>query len=77
MQLLRKIGVSAAAMGFCVSLFAAISYAQYRTRTWSRYPGTIYTQPQYRQWRTRDYRAGRLSPWEYRRLQQRRYRQPK
>jgi hypothetical protein len=72
MYLLRKIGVSMAAVAFTIGLFAATSNAQYRTRS-RTYAGTIYTQPQYnREWRGRDYRSNRMSPWEYRQMQQRR-----
>ncbi|MEP7214325.1 MAG: hypothetical protein ABI791_14700 [Acidobacteriota bacterium] len=73
MYLLRKMGVSVAALAFTIGLFAATSNAQYRTRS-RTYAGTVYTQPQYnRQWRGRNYRSNRISPWQYRRMQQRRY----
>jgi hypothetical protein len=70
MSLLKKIGVSAAALAFSMGLFVASSNAQYRTRTWTT--GRTVYQPQYRQWQT--YRSSRITPREYRRLMRQRYR---
>ena len=71
MHLLRKIGVSCAAVAFSMGLFVATSNAQYRTRSWSS-ARTAYSQPQYRR-QVRRYRSRSMSPWQYRRLQRQRY----
>ena len=69
MHLLRKIGISCAAVAFSMGLFVATSNAQYRTRSWSS-GRTAYSQPQYRL-QVRRYRS--MTPWQYRRLQRQRY----
>jgi hypothetical protein len=72
----KKIGVTMAAIAFSMGLFVATSNAQYsRYRTWST-GRSVYVQPGYRSRsiQSRYYRTGRITPWEYRRLQRQRYR---
>lgn len=77
MNYLRKFGLAVVAIAFCLGIFVTASNAQYgRDRNWRQQQrgGLWEGFPQTRRSRNRDYRYGRVTPQEYRRLQRQRER---
>lgn len=82
MSFLKKLSLAVLTIAFCLGLFAVTSNAQWsrRDRSWQNSSSYWQTQ-QYRRnrrWQNRNYISyygyGRVTPQEYRRLQQQRYR---